>query len=102
MMLMVRALLVLVIGLNAILPASASSGDAWQALQQKVRAGCLAKANAMRLGKVDVNVDPFGTQSYGTAILIKRRAPRQASLAYVCVMDKNTGEVEVSGELTLR
>jgi hypothetical protein len=71
-------------------------------MRQKVRAGCLAKANAMRLGKVDVNVDPFGTQSYGTAILIKRRASRQASLAYICVMEKNTGEVEVSGELTLR
>jgi hypothetical protein len=56
----------------------------------------------MRLGKVDANVDPFGTQNYGTAILIKRGAPRQASLAYVCVMDRNTGEFEVSGELTLR
>ncbi len=99
---MVRALLVLAIGMSTILPASASSGDAWQAMRQKVRAGCLAKANAMRLGKVDVNVDPFGTQSYGTAILIKRGAPRQASMAYVCVMDKNTGEFEVSGELTLR
>ncbi len=99
---MVRALLFLVFGLSAILPASASSGDAWQAMRQKVRAGCLAKANAMRLGKVAVIVDPFGTQNYGTAILIKRGAPRQASMAYVCVMDKNTGEVEVGGELTLR
>ena len=99
---MVRALLFLVFGLSAILPASASSGDAWQAMRQKVRAGCLAKANAMRLGKVDVTVDPFGTQNYGTAILIKREAPRQASMAYVCVMDKNTGEFEVGGELTLR
>jgi hypothetical protein len=99
---MVRTLLVLAIGMSTILPASASSRDARQAMRQKVRAGCLAKANAMRLGKVDVNVDPVGTQSYGTAILIKRGAPRQASLAYVCVMDKNTGEFEVSGELTLR
>jgi hypothetical protein len=55
----------------------------------------------MRLGNVDVSVDPFGTQSYGTAILIKRGAPRQARVAYVCVMDKKTGEFEVSEELTL-
>jgi hypothetical protein len=102
MMLMVRALQVMAIGISTILPASASSGDAWQAMRHKVRAGCLAKANSMRLGKVDVTVDPFGTQSYGTAILIKRGAPRQASLAYICVMDKNTGEFEVGGELTLR
>jgi hypothetical protein len=101
MRLMVRALLVLVIGMSAIFPASASSGDAWQAMRQKVRAGCLAKANSMRLGKVDVNVDPFGTESYGTAILMKREPPRQTRLAYVCVMDKKTGEFEVSGELTL-
>jgi hypothetical protein len=99
---MLRTLLLLVVGTSAILPACASSGDAWQAMQQKVRAGCLAKANAMSLGKVDVTVDPFGTQSYGTAILIKRGAPRQASLAYVCVMDKNTGEFEVGGQMTLR
>jgi len=64
--------LVLVIGVSAILPASASSEDAWQAMRQKVRAGCLAKAHSMSLGKVDVRVDPFGTESYGTAILIKR------------------------------
>ena len=99
---MLRTLLVLVIGTSGILPASASSGDAWQAMRQKVRAGCLAKANTMSLGKVDVSVDPFGTESYGTAILIKRGVPRQASLAYVCVMDKRTGEFEVGGEMTLR
>jgi hypothetical protein len=102
MRLMVRAWLVLVIGWSAILPASASSGDAWQAMRQKMRAGCLAKANSMGLGKVDINVDPFGTQNYGTAVLIKRGAPRQVSLAYVCMMDKRTGEFEVGGELTLR
>ena len=99
---MLRALLVLVIGVSAILPASASSEDAWQAMRQKVRGGCLAKANATGLGKVDVSVDPFGTQSYGTAILFKRGASRQASLAYICVMDKKTGEFEVGGELTLQ
>ena len=99
---MLRTGLILAIGLSAIMPASASSGDAWQAMRVKVRAGCLAKASAMSLGRVEVSVDPFGTQNYGTAILIKRGAPRQASLAYVCVMDKRTGEFEVSGELTLR
>jgi hypothetical protein len=102
MRMMLRAMLVSVIGMSAVLPASASSGDAWHAMRQRVRAGCMAKANSMTLGKVDVSVDPFGTESYGTAILIKRGTPRQASQAYVCVMDKKTGEFEVSGELTLR
>ena len=99
---MLRAVLISFIGLGATLPATASSDDAWRAMRQKIRSGCLAKANATGLGKVDVSVDPFGTQSYGTAILFKRGASRQASLAYICVMDKKTGEFEVGGELTLQ
>jgi hypothetical protein len=98
---MLRAVLISLIGLSTTLPAVASSDDAWRTMRQKVRSGCLAKANATGLGKVDVSVDLFGTQSYGTAILIKRGAPEQAKLAYICVMDKRTGKVEVGGELTL-
>jgi hypothetical protein len=71
-------------------------------MRQKIHSGCLAKANAVGLGKVDVSVDPFGTQNYGTAILFKRGASRRASLAYICLMDKKTGEVEIGGELTLQ
>ncbi|MBQ0820935.1 hypothetical protein KBI52_12025 [Microvirga sp. HBU67558] len=97
-----RAAFVSLIGLIVTLPASASSDDAWKTMRQKVRSGCLEKANAMSLGKVDVRVDPFGTQSYGTAILIKRGASKQATLAYLCVMDKKTGEVELGGELMLQ
>jgi len=85
-----------------VVPADASSGDAWRAMRNKVHAGCLAKASSMSLGKVEASVDPFGTQSYGTAILIKRGGPRKPNLAYVCVMNKQTGEFEVGGELTLR
>jgi hypothetical protein len=99
--LMLRTVLVVAIGLSAIFPACASSGDSWQVTRQKVHAGCLAKAASMSLGKVEVSVDPFGTQHFGTAILIKRGSPRQLKLAYICVMDKKTGEVEVGGELTL-
>jgi glycerate kinase len=98
---MLKAVLVLLIGLGTIFPAFASSDDAWKIMRQKVRSGCVEKANAMKLGKVNVSVDPFGTQSYGTAIIIKHGASRQAKLAYICVMDKKTGLVEVSGELSL-
>jgi len=94
-------MVVFVIGMTSISLASASSEDAWQVMRQQVHTGCLAKANSMGLGKVEASVDPFGTQSYGTAILIKRGTPKQASLAYICVMDKQTGKFEVSGELTL-
>ncbi len=99
---MLRTGLILALVLGTIMPASASSGDAWQAMRVMVRAGCLVKANAMSLGRVEVSVDPFGTQNYGTAILIKRGSPRNPYVAYVCVMDKQTGEFEVGGEMTLR
>ena len=90
------------IGLSAVTSAFASSGDAWQAMRDKMRAGCLAKARSMSLGRVEARVDPFGTHNYGTALLIKRGTPRTAELAYVCVMDKRSGEFEVGGEMTLQ
>ena len=99
---MLRIGLAVAIGLGAMTSVFASSGDAWQAMRDKVRAGCLAKARSMSLGQVEARVDPFGTQHYGTAILIKRGTPRPPNLAYVCVMDKQTGEFEVGGEMTLR
>jgi hypothetical protein len=96
---MVKTLLGIVIGLGMIVPASASSGDAWQAMQDKLRTGCLSEATAMGLGKIEINVDPFGSQSYGIAVLTKRGAGRKQNVAYVCVMDKKKGTFEIGGEL---
>jgi hypothetical protein len=98
---MFRIWLGFLIGFSLIAPACASSGDAWQAMRARVRAGCIAKAGSMGLGKVEVAVDPFGTQSYGAAVLIKRRTAKMQNLAYVCVMDKKTGAFEVGGEFPL-
>lgn len=91
-----------VIALGMIAPASASSGDAWQAMRDKLRNGCLSKATAMDLGKIEINVDPFGSQSYGIAVLTKRGGGRKQNLAYVCIMDKKTGTFEIGAEVSLR
>jgi hypothetical protein len=99
---MLRICLGFVIGVNMIAPASASSGDAWQAMRDKLRAGCLSEATAMGLGRIEINVDPFGSQSYGVAVLTKRGGGRKQNLAYVCVMDKKTGAFEIGGEFPLR
>jgi hypothetical protein len=82
---MVKTLLGIVIGLGMIVPASASSGDAWQGMRDKLRTGCLSEAAAMGLGRIEINVDPFGSQSYGIAVLTKRGAGRKQNVAYVCV-----------------
>jgi len=102
MMSMLRIGVAVAIVMGATVSASASSGGAWQAMRDKVRAGCLAKAQSMGVGKVDAQVDPFGTQSYGTALLTKREGRRKPDTAYICVMNKQTGEFEIGGEMTLR
>jgi hypothetical protein len=99
---MLRTWLGFMIGLVMITPASASSGDAWQAMRDKLRTGCLSKATAMGLGRIEISADPFGSQSYGIAVLTKRGTDRRRNLAYVCVMDKKTGAFEISGEVPLR
>lgn len=99
---MVKTLLGVVIGLGMIVPASASSGGAWQAMRDKLHTGCVSRATAMGLRRIEVNVDPFGSQSYGIAILTKRGASRKQNVAYVCVMDKKRGAFEIGGELPLR
>ena len=99
---MVKTLLGVVIGLGMIVPASASSGDSWQAMRDKLRTGCLSEAAAMGLGRIEISADPFGSQSYGIAVLTKRGGDRRRNLAYVCVMDKKTGAFEIGGEVPLR
>jgi hypothetical protein len=99
---MLRIWLGFVIGLGMLAPASASSGDAWQAMRDKLRTGCLSEARAMGLGRIEINVDPFGSQSYGVAVLTKRGGGRKHNLAYVCIMDKKTGAFEIGGEVPLR
>jgi hypothetical protein len=54
-----RTWLGFVIGLGMITPASASSGDAWQAMRDKLRTGCLSEATAMGLGRIKISADPF-------------------------------------------
>jgi hypothetical protein len=92
----------IVIGLGMIAPASASSGDAWQAMRDKLRAGCASKATSISLERIEINVDPFGSQSYGVAVLTKRGGRKRQIVAYVCVMDKKTGAFEIGGEVPLR
>jgi hypothetical protein len=99
---MLRIWLGLVIGLGMIAPASASSGDAWQAMRDKLRTGCLSEATAMGLGRIEISADPFGSRSYGIAVLTKRGGDRKRNPAYVCVMDKKTGAFEIGGEVPLR
>lgn len=96
---MIRIVLPLTAALLAsILPASASSGDAWAEFAAKVKKQCLAAA-AGSLEKPAIAVDPLGTESYGVAVLSGKPRGAKGSVSYLCVMDKQSGKAELGSEL---
>jgi hypothetical protein len=80
-------------------PALASSDDAWKTFRENVQTSC-AKAVAGRLKDAKIDVDPFGSESYGVAIARGVSADAKAPRAIVCIFDKRSKAVETSGELT--
>ena len=68
----------------------ASSPEAWEEFRGEVKAACLALA--ANLKNPSIQVDPFGTQSYGVALV---KAEGDAA-TYVCVFDKVTKAAEFS------
>ena len=79
-------------------PALASSPDAWEEHRQKVAKACLALAMAGDFEKATAQVDPFGTESYGLALVkgtLKKGAGETSAL---CVLDKKSGKAELGGE----
>lgn len=80
------------------LPAFASSDDAWGEFAMDVAAKCSALAEG-RIEKPKVVVDPFGTESYGMAILTGKAVGADATVSSICVYDKKTQTAEIGGEL---
>lgn len=79
-------------------PALASSDDAWAEFAAKVETKCLTAAADM-LEKPTIAVDPFGTESYGVAVLTGKPRGADGSVSYFCVMDKKTETAEIGSEL---
>jgi hypothetical protein len=82
----------------ATLPASASSPDAWEAFRQEVAAACIAAA-APLVENAAADVDPFGSQSYGLALVHGKAKGGDSEIRAICVFDKETKAVEIGGEL---
>lgn len=81
------------------MPASASSADAWDDFAKDVAAKCTTLAEG-RIEKPQVVVDPFGTESYGVAILTGKAFGAEAVVSSICVYDKKAKTAEIGGELT--
>ncbi|RJE82664.1 hypothetical protein [Paracoccus onubensis] len=70
----------------------ASSDDAWAEFRADVQAAC--EALSPKEGTVLVEVNPFGSESYGAAIVYHRT---DAGLdRYVCIYDKQSKEAELT------
>lgn len=80
-------------------PAAASSDEAWAEFAAEVEASCLA-ATAETLPGASATVDPFGSESFGLAI-VSGRTPEDAPASVICVMDKRSRAVEIGGALEI-
>lgn len=86
----IAAASILFVGLASV--AQASSGDAWQEFREDVRTACLAIAPAA--DNLLVEVSPFGSESYGAAIVYQQT---EAGMdRYVCIFDKQTQKAEIT------
>ena len=77
--------------------AFAASDDAWAEFAVEVEQSCLEATGSM-LENAEAIVDPFGSESYGLAIVSGEVSAGQTA-AIVCVYDKQTKTVQIGGEL---
>lgn len=80
------------------MPALAASDDAWQQFQDDVEAACLEAAKPT-FETASARVDPFGSESYGLALVTGKAKGADVEVASICVYDKQTKAVEIGGEL---
>lgn len=91
---MLKPLALIAFTLAGIAGANAASEDAWAEFAAEVETSCLA-ATAEMLPDATAIVDPFGSESFGLAIVSGE------SVSIVCVFDKQTKEVQIGGELNV-
>jgi hypothetical protein len=80
----------------------ASSDDAWTAFRASVSTACAVAAKRVYANPIVV-VDPFGSDSYGVALVYartpvgKNSPPENSITTAVCIYDKKTHKAELSG-----
>ncbi|MTD98706.1 hypothetical protein GIY56_00205 [Paracoccus sp. YIM 132242] len=84
----------------AVLPAfaTASSDDAWDAFRATVDTACRTALAALADSTVTVEVNPFGSESYGAALVSVARATGTDRM--ICILDKQTGRAEITAPFT--
>ena len=80
--------------------AQAATPEAWNEFQQAVAEACLAKAEPLFETAAAI-VDPFGSESYGLALIQGKARGADAEIAAICVYDKVEKVAEIGGELPM-
>jgi len=91
----VAALALLVAG---VAQARAATEAEWQAFRADVEAKCLAAADGL-FETATATVDPFGSQTYGMALIRGTARGADVAIMAICVYDKATQTAEIGGEL---
>lgn len=80
----------------AVLPvmAGASSDEAWDAFRTAVAQSCRALVEAPASATVTVEVNPFGSESYGAALVTVGYEEGQDRM--ICIYDKASGKAELT------
>ncbi|MCQ0970919.1 hypothetical protein MLD63_10830 [Paracoccus sp. TK19116] len=84
-------------------PATASSDDAWEEFRAEVEGACTALVEAPEGATVTAQVNPFGTESYGAALMTVTvpgdedgDEPGYEEVS-VCIFDKQDRSAELTG-----
>ena len=75
--------------------AQASSADAWEEFQQEVEKACLsAVGDRLLVGRVQV--DPYGSESYGFAVMVGIEPGTSNERLVACAYGKQSQAAEIS------
>lgn len=74
--------------------AFASSEEAWDDFRVAVEDACMAAIDAPELESVTIEVNPFGSESFGAALVAVGDQDGQDRM--VCIFDKRTEAVEIT------
>jgi hypothetical protein len=93
-----RFFLIMAFAVGSAVPALGASDDAWEQFRADVEAACLEAAEPL-FETAAARVDPFGSESYGLALVTGNAKGADAAIEAICVYDKKTKAVEIGGEL---
>ncbi|KGD85888.1 MULTISPECIES: hypothetical protein [Rhizobium/Agrobacterium group] len=77
----------------------ASSDDAWSEFRTEVDKACVSAAKGL-IEKGEALVDPFGSESYGLAVVSGKAVGAKVTISAICVFDKKTKKAEIGGEIS--